>query len=501
MFKKVFLLLISVLCCCVFVSAQEAQKSDLQQRAESEDAKGNVASARYLFIKAFDEYAGSGRVGQGVQCATRAAALYYKENYYREAFDLLRRVDQTITSSADQGQDKYALHYMVTKERFQMYMKLRRGASVAEQLRIMEGYAGSSGDESVKNDLLYNKAIYYYTFGQTDMGNAVFREMAGKLTADGDYDKVESVYQTLIDNGRRSNNASMLAQSYSSYIVWKDSVAAIRHAQEVDSLNRQIATHEATIADKDSSLGTRRLFIIGLCILAVALAALLVLGGIMLMRYMVLTRKQKNQIRQANENNALKAKFISNISAQLNPSLQKLDSRIPEVKALQDFSSHIQTLAALECRTEEALELEEIQVVPFCEQLLDEIRGKVKKDVELAVKAPKMVAVVHKEYVAHILRHLLSNAALYTPEGGHITLDFKKRSAHTQQFLVLNTGSTIPEEKREDVFKAFLEIKDLSEGDGLGLPICKTMAQKMNGDLSIDSSFTRGVRFVLDLHA
>ena len=123
-----------------------------------------------------------------------------------------------------------------------------------------------------------------------------------------------------------------------------------------------------------------------------------------------------------------------------------------------------------------------------------------KKDVELISKAPKMSAKVNKEYVTHILRHLLNNAAVFTPEGGHITLDFKKRSAHTQQFLVYNTGSDIPEEKRNDVFKPFLEVKDLSTGDGLGLPICRQMALKMDGDLSIDPTFSKGTRFVLDLH-
>ena len=41
---------------------------------------------------------------------------------------------------------------------------------------------------------------------------------------------------------------------------------------------------------------------------------------------------------------------------------------------------------------------------------------------------------------------------------------------------------------------------DLTKGDGLGLPICKVMAVKMNGDLIVDSSFTKGTRFLLDLH-
>ena len=41
---------------------------------------------------------------------------------------------------------------------------------------------------------------------------------------------------------------------------------------------------------------------------------------------------------------------------------------------------------------------------------------------------------------------------------------------------------------------------DLTQGDGLGLPICKQMALKMNGDLTISEEFTKGTRFVLELH-
>jgi len=111
-----------------------------------------------------------------------------------------------------------------------------------------------------------------------------------------------------------------------------------------------------------------------------------------------------------------------------------------------------------------------------------------------------MTVSINKEYVAHILQHLLNNAAEYTPEGGTIRMDFKKRSPHAYQYMVSNTGPTIEEEQQEEVFKPFREIRDLTTGDGLGLPICKQMALKMNGELEIDSSFTKGVRFLLDLH-
>jgi signal transduction histidine kinase len=499
MSKKVFVLLLSVFFCCGIVCAQETKKSELQQRAEADSEKGNIASARFHFIRAFEDYANKGQTKQGVECGVKATAMYYKENYYKEAFDLLRRIDQTIIANEKSAVNKAALHYLVTKERMQMYMKLHRPSSVKEQLDIMESQANTSGDESVKNDLLYNKAVYYYSFGQNAQGNAVFKEMASKLTAQKEYGKVDEVYKTLIANARRSNNANMVAQSYSNYLAWKDSTDALKHADEIGALKKQIADNEASISEKDSSLTTRQAIIIGLCILAAALAAALVIGGIILMRFILLTRKQKKTIRIANENNALKAKFISNISAQLDPTLQKLDNSQPEVKALMDFSEHIQTLSKLENSTE-PVELEDTQIPKFCEALMDQIRDKVKSSVTLTVNAPNMSAPIHKEYVSHILSHLLENAAEYTPAGGTICLEFKKRGAHAQQFLVSDTGEGIPEEKREDVFKPFLEVKDLTTGDGLGLPICRQMALKMNGDLDIDPAFTKGTRFVLNLH-
>ena len=496
MHKQVIILLFSLLCCAPMV----AQPSNLQKRAEAAIENKKIAEARYMYIRAFEDYAAKGLMKQSVECGTKATALYYKENYYNEAFDLLRRIDQTIVAKEQQTDRKAALQYYTAKERMQMYMNMRRGANVLEHLNVMDSYASLSGDESIKNDLLYNKAIYYYTFGQTAKGNAVFKEMADKLTASKEYGKVEDVYKTLIANGRRSNSANMVAQSYSNYIAWKDSTTAIKHADEIKTLKKQIADNEATIADKDSSLNTRQAIIIGLSILAAALAAALVLGGIVLMRFILLSRKQKKTISMINENNALKAKFIRNISKQLNPTLDKLDGNKPEVKALRTFSEHIETLSQLEM-SDEPIELEETQIPKFCEELMDKIRDKVKPNVTLTVNAPKMNAQIHREYASHVLLHLLENAAEYTPENGNIWLDFKKRGAHTFQFLVSDTGSGIPEEMREDVFKPFHAVKNLAEGDGLGLPICKLMAVKMNGDLNIDSSFTKGTRFVLDLHA
>jgi signal transduction histidine kinase len=495
--KKTTVLFLSLLFCCTLF-AQE--KSDLQQRAEAENKEGKYINARALYIKAFEDYFGKGKLQQGVECGVKAAPLYYGDNMYQEAFDLLRRIDQSINASEKDAAKNAALHYLTSKERMQMYMRMKRAESAKEHLNAMERYAEAAHSDNVSNDLLYTKTIYYYTFGQNEKGNACFKEMASKLTASKEYDKVDEAYQTLIASGRRSNNASLVAQSYKSYMAWKDSANVLKHADEIAALKQQIANNETSIAEKDSALNTRMAIIIGLGILAAALAAALIVGAIILLRFILLTRRQKNTIKMVNENNALKAKFISNISAQLSPTLEKLDGRQPEVKALMDFSNHIQKLSELECSAEETLELEETMIPAFCEGIMEQIRDKIKKDVTLTVNAPKMSAPIHKEYVTHILLHLLNNAAEYTPEGGTIWLDFKKRGAHSHQFLVSDTGCGIPEEKREDIFKPFIEVKDLTKGDGLGLPICQQMALKMNGDISIDPAFTKGTRFVLNLH-
>jgi signal transduction histidine kinase len=183
----------------------------------------------------------------------------------------------------------------------------------------------------------------------------------------------------------------------------------------------------------------------------------------------------------------------------MEPTLKKLDGKKPEVKALMDFARDIQMLSDVENSTEN-VELEEMPILPMCEALMDEIRNRVKSDVVVTLNVPKTEAKINKTYVEYVLRHLLRNAAEYAPEGGKVTLDYKKRGPHSHQFLVTNTGDVIPEEKRDDLFKPFREIKDLTDGDGLGLPICKQMALKMNGDLEIDPTFTKGMRFVLNLH-
>ena len=112
--RKLFIFILGLLLSCTFANAQ---KSEIEQRAESEAEKGHVGGARYNYILAFEDYANKGQMKQSVECAVKANVLYYKENYYNEAFDLLRRVDQTIDAKTQGAVSRAPLHYLVSKER------------------------------------------------------------------------------------------------------------------------------------------------------------------------------------------------------------------------------------------------------------------------------------------------------------------------------------------------------------------------------------------------
>ena len=258
MHKLFSLLFMSLLFCSATALAEDVKKSQLHQQAESIDPKENIAKARSTYIHAFNDYANRGEIKLATECATKATAMYYRENFWQEAFDLLRRADQTISASKLTTPERAACHYWVSKERFQMYMKMHRAESAKEHLSAMDNQVNLSGDDALKNDLLYSKTIYYYTFGLTAQGNATFKEMVNKLTASKEFDKVDEVYQTLIANGRKSNNASLVAQSYSNYLAWKDSTDAIKHADEIKALKDQIAQNEAEIADMNRAIESVR---------------------------------------------------------------------------------------------------------------------------------------------------------------------------------------------------------------------------------------------------
>ena len=500
--KRIITILLAAFFCLCTQTYAQSRADELMKQAQESLAKKEYIKARYLFLQAYNSFASQEEYTQAVECGVNASALYHRENYYKEAFELLRGAEQLVGTGEQKLKKKLPdLRFRINKERLQMYINTKNPARAKEQLNKLEETAKAAGNDSLSNDFLYTQADYYYTFGMNSQGDTAFKKLIEQYKQQKNYAKVDECYKTLISIARKANNAGLVARTYDKYIIWTDSVKALTAQDELNIVKKKYDESLATIQEKDDSLSAKQYIIIGLCILAAVLAAALAIGAVILLRFIMLTRKQKKAISIANEHNELKTEFIQNISSQMDPTLDTLDPKLPGVQALRAFSGHIQELSELENSLSEPYEVQEKNISTFCESVMDKVRGKVQEDVTLTVNAPKLNVKINPEHLERILLHLLENAAEYTPAGGKIWLDFKKRGAHTHQFIISDTGCGIPEKQREDIFKPFTEVKDLTKGDGLGLPICSLIAAKMNGSLTLDGSYTKGARFVLELHA
>ena len=70
---------------------------------------------------------------------------------------------------------------------------------------------------------------------------------------------------------------------------------------------------------------------------------------------------------------------------------------------------------------------------------------------------------------------------------------------HQVAFAVEDTGIGIPPEQAENIFTEFVQLDEYTDGTGIGLSIARSMARHMNGDITLDTDYTDGARFVMSL--
>lgn len=93
---------------------------------------------------------------------------------------------------------------------------------------------------------------------------------------------------------------------------------------------------------------------------------------------------------------------------------------------------------------------------------------------------------------------ILDNAAKFTTEGS-VKLTVKTEGSQ-MLFIVEDTGSGIPAEDAEKVFEPFTKLNSYFDGAGVGLTAARSIARRLNGDLTLDTTFEGpGARFILAL--
>lgn len=106
-----------------------------------------------------------------------------------------------------------------------------------------------------------------------------------------------------------------------------------------------------------------------------------------------------------------------------------------------------------------------------------------------------------------IIQILLDNAIKYSGDRGEVTLSLRKRHTHSFRrstgYVYLsthNTGEPIPEEDIPHLFERFYrsdKARTSGGGYGLGLAICKNLAELHNADITVNSDAHHGTTFTV----
>ncbi len=103
----------------------------------------------------------------------------------------------------------------------------------------------------------------------------------------------------------------------------------------------------------------------------------------------------------------------------------------------------------------------------------------------------------NSQQATRALSLLLDNAQKYTKEGEvllSVTHDEKVVS-----FIIQDTGIGIPLSEKEHIFQEFVQLDEYNEGTGIGLTVARSICRRLGGNVTLDTAYTQGARFIMTL--
>ena len=115
-------------------------------------------------------------------------------------------------------------------------------------------------------------------------------------------------------------------------------------------------------------------------------------------------------------------------------------------------------------------------------------------------------------YAVRALSLLLDNAEKFTHgptdrdnlpdapgEKAEVRLRVELGGERLVRFVVEDTGCGVPPEEADHIFDEFVQLNEFYEGTGVGLTVARSIARRLGGDIRLDTSYTGGARFVMEL--
>lgn len=125
--------------------------------------------------------------------------------------------------------------------------------------------------------------------------------------------------------------------------------------------------------------------------------------------------------------------------------------------------------------------------------------------IEIESSDSHIMLTTNEEYAERAMTLLLFNAKKFrkpeTPISEHhvsihISTDPVQKIV---SFAVEDNGIGVPAEEAERIFEEFVQLNDYYEGTGIGLTVARSLVKRLGGDITLDSTYTNGARFIMTL--
>lgn len=298
------------------------------------------------------------------------------------------------------------------------------------------------------------------------------------------------------------------ASSYARYVSYLDSTNKYKFAQELSEQAILLNVNEITAQKQELEIRLRTRWLI------FAVSALIILTVVLL----ILSR-QFNKIKALNrrleKSESIKTIFLQNLSHEVRTPMNSIMgfadimSTTPNLtkREYEDYSGivlknsrqlfHLFNDALTASDIKSIKELKIVNINDICRRAVNNNKEDCLPGVEM--KFIPCVGdtniMIDQDDIYKLVNNILNNSVKFT-KAGSITLKTDYLSRSKFMISVTDTGPGIPADMHEKVFDSFYKVDELAQGVGLGLTICKMIADSMKGSISIDSSYTDGCRII-----
>ena len=373
--------------------------------------------------------------------------------------------------------------------------------------KFLEGYeAYRKGVEEGLSSVHGRSIEVYYLACTGKIDEAI--ALAKKELGEDSYSAITMIYETAGQwkEAYESLRKETAEKDSANNVVLINSMAGVREQLTLHDVERK-AAHNRTIA-----------FSIGILLLGLLVAAL---------SYIILSRRRhmkqlKKAYDHALESDRMKTAFIKNVSHEVRTPLNII-SGFAQVISNPDLASGIedrQKIADMMQKNariitsliDEMLELsnsetakdvvkeDQVELNKVLRDLLQENKNLASKETVLRFESSlneDYVVTTNKMMLKRIVSSLVDNAIKNTSKGA-VTL---KVAADKENLtlIVEDTGKGIPANEAEHIFERFFKIDSFKEGLGLGLPLCRSMTERLGGTVRLDTDYKTGARFIVTL--